>query len=26
MSITAAHLSGFKPWVLAAVGILGDGE
>ena len=26
MSITAAYLSGFKPWVLAAVGILGDGE
>ena len=26
MSVTAAYLSGFKPWVLAAVGTLGDGE
>ena len=26
MSITAAYLSGFKPWVLAAVATLGDGE
>ena len=26
MSVTAAYLSGFKPWGLAAVGTLGDGE
>ena len=26
MSVTAAYLSGFKHWVLAAVGTLGGGE
>ena len=26
MSVTAACVSRFKPWVLAAVGTLGDGE
>ena len=26
MSVTAAYLSGFKPWDLAAVSTLGDGE
>ena len=26
MSVTAAYSSGFKPWDLAAVGTLGDGE
>ena len=26
MSVTAAYLSGFKPWNLALVSTLGDGE
>ena len=25
MSVTAAYLSGFKPWILALVGTLDDG-